>query len=338
MDLNTVWFIIIAVLFIGFFFLEGFDYGVGVLLPFLGRDDQERRMILNTIGPFWDANEVWLITAGGAMFAAFPHWYATMFSGFYLPLALLLVALIVRGAGFEFRSKEERSNWRNAWDWAIFAGSFVPALLWGVAMGNLIRGVPIDANMTYVGGFWNLLNPYALICGLASLVIFSLHGAIFLSLKTSGALAERALAAARRLWPFAVVAGFFAVGVGYFVTDMFERLGINPGVVPLSAGAAMFAAGWFIREKRSGWAFIMTGVCIVFSTVSIFMGLYPRVMVSSLQPENWSLTISNAASSPYTLRVMSIVALIFVPLVLLYQGWSYYVFRQRIDRESTLEY
>jgi cytochrome bd ubiquinol oxidase subunit II len=337
MDLNTVWFLLITLLFIGFFILEGFDYGVGMLLPFLGRDDGERRIIINSIGPFWDANEVWLITAGGAMFAAFPDWYATLFSGFYLALLLMLLALIVRGVAFEFRSKHAAPAWRRTWDGMIFIGSFVPALLWGVAMGNLLLGVPIDADQHYVGGFWNLLNPYALIAGLASVCIFGLHGALFLSLRTTGDLMERALTAARRLWPAAAFFGFLAVGVGYFVTDMFARLGVNPGVIPLSAGAAMFVSGWFIRRRRPGWAFGLTALSIAFSAMSIFRGLYPRVMVSSLHPD-WSLTIYNAASSPYTLRVMTIVALICIPIVLLYQGWSYWIFRERLTRETRLEY
>lgn len=337
MDLNTIWFILISVLFIGFFFLEGFDYGVGILLPFLGKDDTDRRVIINTIGPFWDGNEVWLITAGGAMFAAFPHWYATMFSGFYLALFLLLVALIVRGVAFEFRSKDENPTWRTWWDWMIFVGSFVPALLWGIAFGNLIRGVPIDANMHYVGSFWNLLNPYALSGGLASLSAFTLHGAVFLSLKTQGELMERAHAAATRLWLPTVVLVFLFVGGGYFATDMFTRLGVNPGVVPIGGGAALLVAGWFISRRYHGWAFIMTGLTIVLSAATVVIGLYPRLMVSSLNPD-WSLTIYNASSSPYTLRIMSIIAAIFVPIVLLYQGWSYWVFRERIGREHVLEY
>lgn len=337
MDLNTIWFILISVLFIGFFFLEGFDYGVGILLPFLGKDDTDRRVIINTIGPFWDGNEVWLITAGGAMFAAFPHWYATMFSGFYLALFLLLVALIVRGVAFEFRSKDENPTWRTWWDWMIFVGSFVPALLWGIAFGNLIRGVPIDANMHYVGSFWNLLNPYALSGGLASLSAFTLHGAVFLSLKTQGEIMERAHAAATRLWLPTVVLVFLFVGGGYFATDMFTRLGVNPGVVPIGGGAALLVAGWFISRRYHGWAFIMTGLTIVLSAATVVIGLYPRLMVSSLNPD-WSLTIYNASSSPYTLRIMSIIAAIFVPIVLLYQGWSYWVFRERIGREHVLEY
>jgi cytochrome d ubiquinol oxidase subunit II len=337
MDLNTLWFVLIAVLFIGFFLLEGFDYGVGILLPFIGRDDTERRLVINTIGPFWDGNEVWLLTAGGAMFAAFPHWYATMFSGFYLALVLMLLALIVRGVAFEFRSKDSRPAWRHTWDWMLFVGSLLPAFLWGVAFGNIIRGVPIAANMQYTGTFLTLLNPYALSGGLASLSAFVLLGAIFLSLKTGGEVMDRAQAAARRLWLPTVVLVFAFVIAGYFATDMFTRLGIDPGPVPLGAGAALLAAGWFIWHRRQGWAFVMTSLTIALSAITVAIGLYPRVMVSSLN-NDWSLTIYSASSSPYTLRVMTIVALIFVPIVLIYQGWTYWIYRQRITREDTLEY
>jgi cytochrome d ubiquinol oxidase subunit II len=337
MDLNTLWFILIAVLFIGYFFLEGFDFGVGILLPFLGKEDKERRVIINTIGPFWDGNEVWLLTAGGATFAAFPNWYATMFSGFYLALFLMLVALIVRGVAFEFRSKDKNPSWRRLWDWMIFIGSLVPALLWGVAIANLVRGVPIDAEMSYVGGFWNLLNPYALAGGLAALIVFTLHGALFLALRTKDAMLEKARAAAGRLWLPAVVLSVLFAGASYFATDVFTRLGIDPGVVPIGAVAALLATGWFIRGRREGWAFAMTGLAIALATITVFMGLYPRVMVSSLNPD-WSLTIYNASSSPYTLKVMSIVALIFVPIVLIYQGWTYWIFRERIGREHSLKY
>jgi len=337
MDLNTVWFILVTVLFIGFFLLEGFASGVGILLPFLGKDDTDRRVIINTIGPVWDGNEVWLITAGGAIFAAFPQWYATLFSGFYLALVLMLLALIGRGVGFEFRSKDRNPTWRKVWDWLIFAGSLVPALLWGVAFGNLVRGVPITADMQYAGSFWTLLNPYALLDGLVFVAIFGLHGAIFLSLKTKGELEERAHTAAQRLWLPAVVLIFAYVIASYLATDMFTRLGLNPGPVPLGAGAALLVAGWFIRQRYHGWAFVMTSLTIALSTITVTMGLYPRVMVSSLNPD-WSLTIYNASSSPYTLRVMTIVALVFVPIVLLYQGWSYWIFRKRIGREDLLEY
>ncbi|MCK4558229.1 MAG: cytochrome d ubiquinol oxidase subunit II [Calditrichia bacterium] len=337
MDLNTLWFILISILFTGFFFLEGFDYGVGILLPFMSKDDKKRRVVINTIGTFWDGNEVWLVTAGGAMFAAFPHWYATMFSGFYLALVFMLVALILRGVAFEFRSKKESPRWRNTWDWLLFAGSLIPAFLWGVAIANLIHGVPIDAEMNYIGGFFDLLNPYTIIGGLASVSLFTLHGAIFLNLKTTNELRDKSKQFAIRLWLPTVILIFAFVIYGYFATDMFTRLGVNPGIVPLLAGVALLISGWFVRKERSGWAFIMTGLTIALSTITIFIGLYPRVMVSSLN-EAWSLTIYTASSSEYTLTVMSIIALIFFPIVFVYQGWTYWVFRKRISVDSELEY
>ncbi|HLZ57049.1 MAG TPA: cytochrome d ubiquinol oxidase subunit II [Ktedonosporobacter sp.] len=337
MNLNILWFVLIAVLFIGYFFLEGFDYGVGILLPFLGEDDRERRVLINTIGPFWDGNEVWLLTAGGAIFAAFPNWYATMFSGFYLALMLMLVALIVRAAAFEFRSKDGSSSWRHFWDWIIFLGSLLPGFLWGVAIANIMEGVPIDANMQYVGGFWNLLNPYALLGGLTFVALFTLHGAIFLSLKTEEETMEKAHQAASRLWLPTVVLVVLFVGFGYFTTDVFPAMGIDPGVAPLSAGAALLSVGWFIHERRHGWAFIMMGLTIALSVISIFLGLFPRVMISSLNPA-WSLTIYNASSSPYTLTVMTWIALTIVPFVLAYQAWNYWVFRQRIGRQADIHY
>ncbi len=336
-DLNTLWFVLVTVLFIGFFVLEGFDYGVGILLPFLGKSDHERRRIINTIGPFWDGNEVWILTAGGAIFAAFPHWYATMFSGFYIALVLLLFTLIVRGVAFEFRSKDEDPRWRKTWDWMIFTGSFVPSLLWGVALGNLLKGVPVDENMTYVGGFFDLLNPYTLIAGLASLSVFTLHGALFLELKSTGEIRERALSAAKAVGPAATVMTLLFVLATYSMTDAFTRLGVNPGVVPMMALGSLLAAGWLVHHGRPGWAFVMNCLVIVCSTITIFMSLYPRVLVSSLDPA-WSLTIYNASSSHKTLTVMSFVALLFVPVVLLYQGWTYWVFRQRVTAETELEY
>jgi cytochrome d ubiquinol oxidase subunit II len=338
MDLNTLWFILIAVLFTGFFFLEGFDYGVGILLPFLAKEDRERRIIVNTIGPFWDANEVWLITAGGAMFAAFPHWYATLFSGFYLPLFLILLALILRGVAFEFRSKDPHPAWRRTWDWMIFAGSLVPAFLWGVAMANLIQGVPIDQNMTYVGGFWNLLNPFALVSGITSTALFGLHGANFLMLKTTDGIMDRASRAATRLWPVALGAILITVLLGSYTTDIFTRADIGTIILPILAIAAIPIAGWFLRQQHTGRAFVLVGISVVFLSMTIFMNLFPNVMISSLDPAAWSLTIYNAASSAYTLRVMSIIALIFIPVVLAYQAWSYYIFRKRITPTSTLEY
>lgn len=338
MDLNTLWFILIATLYIGFFVLEGFDFGVGILLPILGKNDTERRAIINTIGPFWDGNEVWLLTAGGATFAAFPHWYATMFSGFYLPLFLLLLALILRGVAFEFRSKDDDPRWRKGWDSAIFIGSLLPALLLGVAFTNLARGVPIDANMHYVGGFFNLLNPYALLGGVAAVLAFTLHGAIFLSLKTTGDLLGKARRAASRLWlPTMLVLVLFVVFT-YFQTDILTKLGVNPGPVPILSVITLLAAAWFIRTNRDGWAFTMTATGIATSIATLFLIMFPRVMISSLNPD-WSLTIYNASSGPYTLQVMTIVVVIFLPVVLAYQGWSYWVFRKRIEtKPETLVY
>jgi cytochrome d ubiquinol oxidase subunit II len=332
MTLNTLWFILIAVLYTGFFLLEGFDFGVGMLLAFLGRNDLKRRLIINSIGPFWDGNEVWLLTAGGATFAAFPNWYATLFSGFYLPLFLLLLALIGRGVAFEFRGKHDSTAWRAIWDWTIFGGSLVPALLLGVAFANLARGVPIDANMNYVGGFFNLLNPYALVGGVATVLLFTLHGAIFLSLRTSGELREQAQLTAQRLWLPVVIVLLMLLVYTYFETDILSKLGVNPGPVPIAGAISLLVAGYFIRRRNEGWAFAMTSLSIAGALITLFMILYPRVMISSLDPA-FSLTIDNAASSPYTLRIMTIVALIFVPIVLFYQGWSYWVFRKRLTSE-----
>ncbi len=337
MDLNTLWFVLIAVLYIGYFILDGFDLGVGILLPFLAKDDRRRRVLINTIGPHWDGNEVWLLTAGGATFAAFPGWYATLFSGFYLPLFFILVALILRGVAFEFRSKDDNPRWRAAWDWAIFGGSLVPALLWGVALTNFVRGVPIDASMNYVGGFWNLLNPFALLGGALSLLAFTMHGALFLSLKTTDDLREKAEKAAWTLWIPTVLALVLYVISLYLLTDIFTRLGINPGIIPIAAVFTLLATGYFIRAKRSGWAFVMSSLSILFAVASLFRILYPRVLVSSIDTL-YSLNIVNTASSPYTLRIMSIVALIFVPIVLAYTAWSYWVFRKRISLKTDLHY
>ncbi len=335
MNLNTIWFILIAVLYIGFFVLEGFDFGVGMLLPFLGKDrnpekqDKLRRVMINTIGPHWDGNEVWLLTAGGATFAAFPNWYATFFSGFYLALFLLLLALIVRGVAFEFRSKDPNPTWRKIWDWCIFVGSFLPALLLGVAFANLLKGVPIDQDMNYVGTFFTLLNPYGLISGIGAVILFAYYGALYLNLKTAGEMQEKAQQAANQLYiPTIIVLGLFVIGT-YYYTDIVGQLGVGMSLVSMLGLIAVLISGWMLKQKRDGWAFILGLLSIVFQVVTVFLTLFPRVMVSSLNPE-WSLTIQNASSSPYTLKVMTIVAAIFVPIVLLYQGWTYWVFRKRI--------
>jgi|SRR5271157_165975 len=329
MSLNVLWFMLIAILYVGFFILEGFDFGVGMLLPFLGKDDAERRTIINTIGPHWDGNEVWLITAGGATFAAFPNWYATLFSGFYPALFLLLLALIGRGVSFEFRSKDARPLWRTFWDWTIFASSLLASILLGVAFANLAKGVPVDAQMNYTGTLWTLLNPYGLIGGLSTAAGFTLIGAIFLSLKTSGELMDRAHAAARKLWLPTVVLILALLVTTYFYTDIVAHLGIDPGVVPIASLASLLLTGYFINRKMNGWAFGLMAAHIALTLISCFLIMFPRLMISTTDPA-FSLTIYNAASSPYTLKVMSIIALIFVPIVLAYQAWSYWVFRKRI--------
>lgn len=341
--LNTVWFILIAVLYTGFFVLEGFDFGVGTLLPFLSRDkdpqmvDRKRRQIINTIGPHWDGNEVWLLTAGGATFAAFPDWYATMFSGFYLALFLLLLFLIARGVAFEFRSKDLHPRWRALWDWCIVLGSAVPPVLLGVAFANILRGVPIDVDGQYVGGFFNLLNPYALVAGVTTLITFVFYGAIFISLKTEGEMVEKARAAAQKLW-VGVVALMVILGIyTYIETDVIARLGINPGIIPLASVILVILAGYFVRKNRMGLAFSLTALSIVLVLATMFLIMYPNVMISSINPA-YNLTITNASSTPYTLAVMTIVALIFTPVVLIYQVWSYRVFRKRLSLDSHLEY
>ncbi|MBN1202457.1 MAG: cytochrome d ubiquinol oxidase subunit II [Anaerolineae bacterium] len=335
MDLQDLWFILIGVLFTGFFFLEGFDYGVGILLPVLGSSDAERRQIINTIGPHWDANEVWMITAGGALFAAFPDWYATLFSGFYLALVLLLFALILRGVAFEFRSKEDDPRWRTLWDGAIFVGSLLPALLWGVAFGNLIRGVPIGADKNYAGDFFDLLSPYTLLFGLASLIVFALHGAVFLDLKTDGAVRRKAQGAVWALWiPAVLVAGLLLIA-SHIDVDLFDQPG--PGFVAALAVVAVLAVGYFQRAQQPIRAFAATGLTIVLTMLALFWFMYPNVMISSSNVAN-NLTVDNASSSSYTLKVMTVVVLIFLPFVLVYQAWSYWTFRKRITADSPLEY
>ncbi len=335
--LQTLWFILIAVLWIGFFFLEGFDFGVGMLLPFLGKKDVERRAIINSIGSVWDGNEVWLLTAGGATFAAFPHWYATMFSGFYLALFLLLVGLIMRGISFEYRSKDANPAWRNRFDWMISIGSFLASVLLGAAFANLARGVPIDENMMFTGNLFTLLNPYGLLGGLTTVAIFLLHGANFLGLKLEGELRERVNVFAKKLWIVATVL-YIALGVFTYVAGFWARGYVNPGIVPIAAVVVLLITGYFLNRKMEGWAFIMVALNIVLTQVTFFSMTFPNVMLSTTNPA-YSLTIYNASSSQYTLTVMSIVALIFVPIVLAYQGWTYYMFRKRISTDKkTLVY
>lgn len=336
MTFQTTWFLLIAVLWVGYFILEGFDFGVGALLPFVSRNEADRRAVLTTLGPVWDGNEVWLLVAGGATFAAFPEWYATLFSGFYLPLFLILVALIVRGVAFEYRSKYGKAQWRQRWDIAIVIASIIPALLWGVAFANIVRGVPIErsaqGNLEYVGGFFDLLNPYALLGGVVTLTVFLTHGAIFLSLKTAGEIRERARGFAIK---FGLIAAVAAVAFLVWTNLMLPEL--NNIVLALSAVVALsWLAGLYSTLKvREGWAFIFSAVAIAAFVADLFYALYPRVMPSSLGSQ-FDLTITNASSTEYTLKVMTVVAIIMTPLVLIYQGWTYWVFRKRISASQIL--
>ena len=329
--LEKLWFALIGVLWLGYFFLEGFDFGVGILFPFVSRDDTDRRVAINTIGPVWDGNEVWLLTAGGATFAAFPLWYATVFSGFYLALFLVLAALIFRGMAFEMRHRRDDEAWRRWWDRALFWGSALPALLWGVAFADFIHGVPIGANATWTGTFFDLVKPYALVGGLATLSLFTLHGATYLGLKAEGEVRERASAIAARLAPitFVIVTAFLTWT--YLSARSMHHEGLVPPLLPILGLGALAAVTWLTRERLEGWAFVATALTIVALFTTMLLNLYPNVLVSSISPA-YDITIVSSASHPYTLTVMSWVALIFTPLVLAYQSWTYWIFRRRIRR------
>lgn len=332
MELNVIWFGIIATLWIGYLVLEGFDFGVGMLLAKLARNRTERRVMINTIGPVWDGNEVWLLVAGGATFAAFPDWYATMFSGFYLPLLVILLALIIRGVAFEYRHKRDDPRWQDNWERCIIIGSFVPSVLWGVAFANLLQGVPIDAEKNFVGSLASLISPYTLLGGLLTCGVFLTHGAIFTALKTLGDLRLRARRYAVRIGlATAVVAVVFIAwtALAYSHTMLTWVFG---GVTAIAflAGLAAIAAG------REGWAFLGTAVAILAFTCMVFATLFPNVMVSSLNPA-WNLTIANSSSTPYTLQIMTIAAVIFTPIVIGYQAWTYWVFRRRLGTQHMPE-
>ncbi len=334
MDLQLLWFLIIAFFWAGYFLLEGFDFGVGMLLPFLPRDERERRVMFESIGPVWDGNEVWLVVAGGATFAAFPAWYGTMFSGFYIALLLVLAFLIVRVVSFEWREKRESPRWRATWMWANTIGSAGAALVWGVGLANLVHGVPIDADGHFAGDFFDLFSPYTAVAGVAAVLLFAFHGATFLSLKTTGDLLERSRRASRQLAvPAALVTGGFLAWTVAVAVDRNDK-DLFPPVLPAAAGiAAVALAVVFAFAGRSGWTFAMTGAGTVLFVATLFTGLYPRVMVSHPEFAN-SLTVEGASSSHYALAVMTVAAAILAPVVLLYQGWTYYVFRGRLRVEE----
>jgi cytochrome d ubiquinol oxidase subunit II len=331
MGLEEFWFCLIGVLWGGYFLLEGFDFGVGMLLPALPRDEREREMMFESIGPVWDGNEVWLVVAAGATFAAFPAWYATMFSGFYLALLLVLVLLIVRVVSFEWREKHDGARWRSTWAWANTIGSVGAAFVWGVALANLVEGVPLSASHDFSGDFLDLFSPYTVVAGLSVVSLFAVHGATYLALRTEKDFSSRAAAAARRLSVPAALLGIAIVAWTVVVAHENNNRGIVPTAIPAALTALVLVLAVILtRTGRSGWAFAVTGLAALGFVATIFTGLYPRVLVSDPVFAN-SLTISNAAAGTYALQVITVVAAIFTPVILLYQGWTYHVFRKRLS-------
>lgn len=332
MDLAYLWFFVVGVFFVGYFVLDGFDFGVGMSLPFLGRDEVSRRQVINTIGPVWDLNETWVIVAGACLFAAFPEWYATLFSGFYLPLLLILLALILRGVSFEYRHQREGLAWKRGFDRMIVIGSVVPALLWGVAFGNIVQGVPIDADKEFTGSLLTLLNPYGLWVGVTTLLLFFLHGLYFVGLKADGRVKQDAHALARRV---AIPTILFAAGTVVWTSAiaMDRDAPALAAVMGCGVAAALALIGSAVANlrERDGWAFALGAVTIVTAVLTLWFALFPFVMPSSTDPA-FSLTIENASSTDYTLGVMTWAAVIFLPGILAYQAWTYWVFRKRISR------
>jgi cytochrome d ubiquinol oxidase subunit II len=328
MDLADLWFIAIAVLWTGYFFLEGFDFGVGMLLPVLGHTDEERGAVIHTIGGVWDANEVWLIVAAGATFAAFPLWYATLFSSLYLPFLVILVALIVRGVALEFRGKRETRRWRTTWEGVLVCGSLVPAVLWGVVFGTVVRGLPLDAEHLNRGGLGDLLTVYSLVGGLVSVTLFLLHGALFLRLRTAGELRARARWAAACIGPLTLLA------ITMFVVWMQAERGTTATAVIGGLAVLALLGAWALnRTRTAGAGFAFTGVAVVAVTATLFLSLYPAVLPSTIDPA-YDLTVHNARSTDHTLVIMTWAAGIFLPIVLAYQGWTYWVFARRIGAAS----
>lgn len=337
MELTELWFLLIGVLWVGFIFLEGFDFGVGMSTQFLAKNEMEKRVLINTIGPHWDANEVWLLTAGGAMFAAFPHWYASLFSGYYLPFVLLLLALIARGVAFEFRGKHDSVKWKKTWDWSIFLGSLIPPFLVGVLFTGLIKGLPIDKNMNLHASFFgDMVNFYTLVGGIAFVLLSYLHGLMFITMKTDGDLRARARKQALKLyWITGAVIVLFIALTGVFTNAFTNRGAI---IIPMYAIAVVLYLALYklVKDKKEGFSFTSTGLILVLVTASFFIALFPNVMIATDVANN--ITIYDAASGAYSLKVMTIVALTMVPIVLAYTIWSYYIFRKRVTHKEHLEY
>jgi cytochrome d ubiquinol oxidase subunit II len=328
MDLAVLWFGIVAFFFVGYFVLDGFDFGVGMALPFLGKDDVDRRVMINTIGPVWDLNETWVIVGGAALFAAFPEWYATLFSGFYLALLLILIALILRGVSFEYRHQRDSARWKKWFDGMIVFGSAAPAFLWGCAFANIVQGVALDAGHNYTGTLFDLLNGYGLLGGLTTLLLFFTHGVVFISLKTDGAIRERARSLAVKSGAAAIV-----VAAAFLLWTGIAHFSVVFLILAALAAVALIASWVANLRGAEGWSFALMAATIAFAVISLFAALFPNVMPSSPNPEN-SLTIANASSTTATLTVMTWVAAIFLPLILLYQGFTYWVFRKRVTRAS----
>ncbi|WP_368936926.1 cytochrome d ubiquinol oxidase subunit II [Bacillus sp. SH8-8] len=337
LSLSVFWYFLIATLFVGFVFLEGFDFGIGMLSRFVAKDDLERRVFINTIGPFWDANEVWLITAVGAMFAAFPNWYSSLFSGFYLPVVLLLLALIGRGVAFEFRGKSESKVWRNTWDWIIFFGSLFPPLIFGILFSAFIKGVPIDKNMQIYTSFTDVINFYTVTGGVTLTLLCLWHGLIFATLRTVGDIRNRCRSVAKKLLPINALVLLVFLSMTFFSTDAFHRHGKLLGCMAFAGILVYVMAGIFLRKKMDGWSFVMSGFILILLISSVFVSLFPNVMISSISSQ-YNLSIIDAASGDYSLKVMSYISLGLLPFVLGYQIWSYYVFRKRVDHKEPMEY
>ncbi|MEI2363000.1 cytochrome d ubiquinol oxidase subunit II [Priestia megaterium] len=336
-SLNEFWYLLVSILFVGFIFLEGFDFGIGMVSRFLGRNDLERRAFINTIGPFWDANEVWLISAIGAMFAAFPNWYATLLSGSYVLFVLLLLSLIGRGVAFEFRGKVEKQAWKNAWDWVIFFGSLFPPLIFGILFSALMKGLPVERNMQMNAGFSDIVNLYTITGGVTLTMLCLWHGLIFATIRTMDDIRDRSRKVAMKLLPINALLLLIFSGMTFFETDIFSnhsRLMLYTFFIGIFV---YLLVGFFLTRKKDGWAFAMSGLILILSISSIFAGLFPTVLVSSIN-ESYSLTIHNAASGNYSLKIMSYAAIALLPFVLGYQIWSYYVFRKRVDHKEHMEY
>ncbi|MDD1514596.1 cytochrome d ubiquinol oxidase subunit II [Priestia megaterium] len=336
-SLNEFWYLLVSILFVGFIFLEGFDFGIGMVSRFLGRNDLERRAFINTIGPFWDANEVWLISAIGAMFAAFPNWYATLLSGSYVLFVLLLLSLIGRGVAFEFRGKVEKQAWKNTWDWVIFFGSLFPPLIFGILFSALMKGLPVERNMQMNAGFSDIVNLYTITGGVTLTMLCLWHGLIFATIRTMDDIRDRSRKVAMKLLPINALLLLIFSGMTFFETDLFSnhsRLMLYTFFIGIFV---YLLAGFFVTRKKDGWAFAMSGLILILSISSIFAGLFPTVLVSSIN-ESYSLTIHNAASGNYSLKIMSYAAIALLPFVLGYQIWSYYVFRKRVDHKEHMEY